>query len=131
VYKSDKEFINAYIEAALWSSTCSDGVEDDTGPLEDLAFDDGAFSEYSISLNSMKQIVEDCLAFIEKNEPIFSEHWTYEQAGHDFWLDRNGHGTGFWDRGYDDEGAELCENAAKYKEVYLLHNASLELIYFE
>lgn len=24
-------------------------------------------------------------------------YWSASQAGHDFWLTRNGHGTGFWD----------------------------------
>ena len=32
---------------------------------------------------------------------------TPEQIGHDFWLTRNGHGTGFWDRGLDDQGDAL------------------------
>jgi len=29
-----------------------------------------------------------------------------EQIGHDFWLTRNGHGSGFWDRQYDNDPAE-------------------------
>jgi len=33
------------------------------------------------------------------------QSWTVEQLGHDFWLTRNGHGTGFWDR---DFGTELA-----------------------
>ncbi len=27
-----------------------------------------------------------------------TQGWTLEQLGHDFWLTRNGHGTGFFDR---------------------------------
>ena len=128
---SDKQFINAYIEAALWSSTCYDGPENDTGPLDELSFDDSAFSDYSISLNSMKQIVKDCLKFINDNESIFNENWEYSQAGHDFWLTRNHHGVGFWDRGHGDIGKKLTTSCDDYKEIFLSRDAELELIYFE
>ena len=30
-----------------------------------------------------------------------------EQIGHDFWLTRNGHGAGFWDRGLGETGKKL------------------------
>lgn len=37
---------------------------------------------------------------------------TDEQLGHDLWLTRQGHGAGFWDRGYPYEiGNELTEYA--------------------
>lgn len=36
------------------------------------------------------------------------QSWTLEQLGHDFWLTRNGHGTGFWDR---DTGTEAAREA--------------------
>lgn len=36
-----------------------------------------------------------------------------EKAGHDFWLTRNGHGTGFWDRGLLDEVGKRFTDAAK------------------
>jgi len=33
------------------------------------------------------------------------------QAGHDFWLTRNGHGAGFWDRGLGPVGTRLTDAA--------------------
>jgi len=39
----------------------------------------------------------DCLAFFSRIRCYLSDD-QIEQAGHDFWLTRNGHGTGFWDR---------------------------------
>lgn len=39
----------------------------------------------------------DCLAFHSRIYCYLSLD-NIEQAGHDFWLTRNGHGTGFWDR---------------------------------
>ena len=39
---------------------------------------------------------------------------TVERQGHDFWLNRNGHGTGFWDEYFDDSPEnEACDRLAK------------------
>ena len=46
-----------------------------------------------------EQVIE-CLAFFVYAECYLSDD-NIEQAGHDFWLSRNGHGTGFWDRDSD------------------------------
>ncbi len=37
-----------------------------------------------------------------------------EQAGHDFWLTRNGHGAGFWDRGLGALGERLSKESKPY-----------------
>lgn len=41
-----------------------------------------------------------------------------EQAGHDFVLTRNGHGAGFWDRGYGGAGDELTKWAKTFGEMH-------------
>jgi hypothetical protein len=43
------------------------------------------------------------------------------QVGHDFWLTRNGHGAGFWDRGIGDYGDALTEHAHSFgaSDVYV------------
>ena len=41
------------------------------------------------------------------------------QAGHDFWLTRNRHGAGFWDRGLGERGQRLTDAAHVYGESYL------------
>lgn len=38
---------------------------------------------------------------------------TMELAGHDFWLTRNGHGSGFWDGGWKEPAATKLTKAAK------------------
>jgi hypothetical protein len=49
-----------------------------------------------------------------------NEQWSgAARAGHDFWLTRNGHGAGFWDRGLGDLGERLSKAAKVYGEVYL------------
>jgi hypothetical protein len=46
----------------------------------------------------------------------------HQSAGHDFFLTRNGHGAGFWDRGYpEDLGEALSEASRKFGEADLLH----------
>jgi len=42
-----------------------------------------------------------------------------EQAGHDFWLTRNGHGAGYWDRGLGEVGEMLSEAATAFGMVDL------------
>ena len=45
------------------------------------------------------------------------ENWCRaELAGHDFALTRNGHGTGFWDRGLGEMGDMLTEECKPYGE---------------
>ena len=41
------------------------------------------------------------------------------QVGHDFWLTRNHHGAGFWDRGNGAAGDELSKLCHPYGESYL------------
>ena len=42
-----------------------------------------------------------------------------EALGHDFWLTRNGHGAGFWDRGLGELGDRLTGLAKPYGTVDL------------
>ncbi len=44
-----------------------------------------------------------------------------EQAGHDFWLNRNGHGAGFWDGDWPEPAATTLDAASKaFGEVNLM-----------
>ena len=60
----------------------------------------------------------DCEGFLSDPEVLIAlrSHlpWSRDigQAGPDFWLTREGHGTGFWDRGAGDAG-DLLSRAAK------------------
>ncbi len=87
--------VEHYVTAALWSSTGDDGRDLD----DDYSGDD-------IAPDTMAKIREDVSAFYQGNRPLLTAHTTPEQAGHDFWLTRNGHGTGFWDRGYKGTGGK-------------------------
>lgn len=102
-------FTRSYITAALWSSTDKDG-----DPL------DGLYSADDIAPDTLATMVEDCRDF----QASFGDRIAgrEEQAGHDFWLTRNRHGAGFWDRGElyaDGDGKFLTEMSHPYGEVNL------------
>ena len=108
-------FTIAYIECALWSST--DNSDESGGdPL------DKNYSIEDISDEALARIVADCarfqLAYAElldaTDDATKGEYangrWTRDElAGHDFWLTRNGHGCGFWDRSLGDVGDKLSK----------------------
>lgn len=98
-------FTQAYIEAALWSST-DDGGE----PLDDK------YTVADIHPDTLAVMVADCAKFQAEND--LSECGE-SQAGHDFWLTRNCHGAGFWDGDWPETGDALTLASKAYGEVYL------------
>lgn len=89
-----KTFTDAYIEAALWSS--NDESNDAGGePL------DRNYGPEDIAPATLAKMEKDCASFYENWYPFWKDESGYDDAhaGHDFWLTRNGHGAGFWDRG--------------------------------
>lgn len=107
-------FFHAYQEAALWSST------DESTPEGGEPFD-ANYSTDDIAPAALADMLEDCTAFIADNLADlqqYAEHFKYcedvtgyAMAGHDFWLTRNGHGAGYWDRGVGAVGEHLSEAA--------------------
>ena len=108
-------FTRAYVDAALWSSM--DESDDATGgdPL------DQNYSSDDIDPATIKQMIADCADFQEKYAELLSASGIDDgRAGHLFWLNRNGHGTGFWDEDIDEEFQEKLSAAAEsYGEVNL------------
>lgn len=91
------EFIKAYITCMLWS-TNDESTPSGGEPM------DANYSEEDLHPDTLRGIISECCDFINhvRDELEIEElpGWTASQAGHDFWLTRNGHGTGFWDRYY-------------------------------
>ena len=96
--------LEAYIEAALWSST-----DDDGEPMDD-SYDYG-----DISFATRQEMRKDVEAFIRVNVADIGD-MDAGQVGHDFWLTRNHHGAGFWDRGLGARGKRLTDAAHVYGE---------------
>jgi hypothetical protein len=98
-------FMDAYMEAMFWTECNSDNPELEHKTLDDLAPE------------ALKTIKDDCDRF----EKLIPDSIDLSQAGHDFWLTRNGHGAGFWDRGLGAIGDKLTDlaHAAGEQGLYL------------
>jgi hypothetical protein len=109
---SDLEtFVDAYIECALWSS--NDESTPSGGEPMDANYDPADLSQ-----EVRAQMVTECADFIEANLADLAD-MPADSAGHDFWLTRNGHGAGFWDRGLGELGQRLTRAAKVYRGVDL------------
>lgn len=109
-------FVEAYITAALWSTNDNSAEEDG----RDGEFLDDNFGIGDVAPEAMEKIKADCAKFLSEYGDVIEEvGLTQEQAGHDFWLTREGHGTGFWDRGLGAFGRTLAEAAKRFGETYI------------
>ena len=103
---SYETFKKAYIEAMLWTE--QEGLPESAG-VELLAPE------------TLRLIDAETYVFWRRHQCLIGSH--DEQAGHDFWLTRNGYGCGFWDRG-DVYGkypaSELTSRAKGFGEISLI-----------
>lgn len=97
-----------YVECALWSS-----IDDDGEPLDGLSADDLAPE----TVQTMSDDLVDFLALVDR-EGIDRSWWDAAQMAHDFWLTRNGHGAGFWDRGQGETGDRLTALCKPFGEQH-------------
>ena len=106
-----EEILKHYIAAALWTADKNDRDLSDMG------------------LSTISKAKEDIDLFIEKAGNLL-DNIDEEQIGHDFWLTRNHHGAGFWDRGLGEVGDKLTEISETFKELNVWEN-ELNIVYFE
>lgn len=115
--KNFETFLASYIAAMLWSST---GTDQNGEELESL-------EGFELSTEAYRHAREDCELFLIAGKYLMAElpdfygacvkGGAYAYAGHDFWLTRNGHGAGFWDRGLEDIGDRLTELSKTFGEL--------------
>ncbi len=111
-----QEAFYAYVECALWSSTVDvdeetgEPVAEETGETRPM---DDYFDALDIAPGSYESMRDDVTAFVDA-EWADLEGMSPGQAGHDFWLTRNRHGAGFWDRGLGERGQRLTDAAHVY-----------------
>ena len=127
-----KEFLRGYITCALWSST-----GDDDQPL------DSTHDESDLAGETLQAMKDACAKFMADNEkdldayaqnraiPRDAQFSESDCAGHDFWLTRNGHGVGFWDRGLGELGDRLSEASEAFGEAHLYAGDDGKLYLFE
>ena len=106
-----QDFTEAYEICALWSTT-----GDDEQPL------DANYGIDDIVPSFRRDMAKDCADFYAANAATWQalDNFDDSQAGHDFWLTRNRHGAGFWDRGIGAAGDALTAAAHAYGSVDII-----------
>ncbi len=114
------KFVEQYLETALWSSTDTDDDEYSKSYGYEFSFDE-RFDPYSITKEGLEVVTKDCSLFVElAGELLEKAGLNEDDAAHDFWMTRNGHGAGFWDRGLGELGERLTKIAKTFGESYLV-----------
>jgi hypothetical protein len=111
------EFESGYLGAAEW-------LIDTDSPAEEGGIDRNKIRGWHSG--ALKSTRRDCRDFQKANAADLALYCEISgrgesSAGHDFWLSRNGHGAGFFDRGNDPVFDRLQDAARHYGErnVYL------------
>lgn len=103
-------FLQAYIVAALWSST-------DEATPEGGEFLDANYGFDDLAPETLDKMKADCERFQAENAKDIKGN--EEQAGHDLWLTRQHAGCGFWDGDWPEAGDRLTAGCKAYPEVTL------------
>ena len=106
-----KEFLDAYLAYALWSSS------DESDKSGGNPFDKN-YTVDDLAPECLAKAVADCEKFQAENAADIAGDLA--GAGHDFWLTRNSHGSGFWDGDWpDDVGERLTAASKAFGEINL------------
>lgn len=112
----------SYFEAMFWADI--DGSDDIKG-------------EYDISdidKDTIIKIIKELDSFFEKAGDILEKtDYTHDQACHDFYFTRCGHGVGFWENDHCEEleGQQLTDIAKSFNEVYIYENDDKTKLYID
>lgn len=96
------------------------------GYLEAIAFtdfhyDSGIPDDAQLAQSEIIKARDDCRKMLELSGELafdyVSQYMPCEYFGHDFWLTRNYHGAGFWDRGLGDLGNKLTEISKSFGQL--------------
>lgn len=99
--------VGAYIQAMQWASTDSD---------------DNYLDQYELSEEARQAAIVACARFMDKHRGTMDllmaihPNYGYEEAGHDLFLTREGHGVGFWDRDLGHYGDVLTKYSKEIGE---------------
>jgi hypothetical protein len=111
------DFARGYFTAAFWT------VDDDAGGGE-YAHTGRADDHFErLHPDNRREQMRQCEQFQKDNAQALEDAAEDYQAGIDFWLTRNGHGSGFWDGDWDhldgtgEAAKRLTDSAHSFGEV--------------
>lgn len=110
-----------YFDAMFWAD-----IDDNN----DLKRNDYSFTD--IDTDCLIKQLNDLDKFFELADEILEQtDYSHEQACHDFYFTRCGHGVGFWENDHcnEEQGRQLTEIAQKFGEIYI--NDDGEKIYID
>jgi hypothetical protein len=108
--------VSSYLEAVLFTERDNEEYIDEEDPEYDednnIRYPFNDKNEDDFSDEAKKQAYGEIAWFIDSAGSAIDDI-ADESIGHDIWLTRNGHGAGFWDRGYDSDVEEVLEQLSK------------------
>lgn len=102
------KIVDDYLACALWTT------EEQGDELEDKTIHDFSPDSRELAKSEIKWFVTIAGDALDDMDD--------DMIGHDIWLTRNGHGAGFWDRGYDDDIEKLLVGLSKelgFTDIYV------------
>lgn len=117
--------VEGYLEAALWAGLDYD-QEDESGNNPPL---DEKYDTSDVSGETRQRILSEVDQLAKSVDDFSWGEMDPEQFGHDFYLTRNHHGAGFWDRGLGELGDKLTQAAHSFGEDNLMSEDFTNLSY--
>jgi hypothetical protein len=126
------DFTTGYVQALFFTDNavnCDTGRDFEAMVSSDDDEPEGSFPNSAgpddLAPDTLECIKADCAAFQTEAAHLLAQAYdrdgyTAARAGHDFWLTRNGHGAGFWDRSELEAGKlgdALSEVAKRYSQA--------------
>lgn len=113
--KLETDPLKAYLQTALWASS-----DENDDPL------DSNYSINDFAPGEVNKAKIDLKNFVGKLKTsgllgLYKKEYDLSQLAHDFWLTRNGHGAGFWDRSYSNDapdGSDLGDAITKIADSF-------------
>lgn len=116
-----EELVTESMVTMLWQAG---ELTDKEGEVLPTTWEDAYEVEDAVS-DAFERVEETMMNFLNDNTEDVQEYLitrTLGQLAHDYWLTRNHHGAGFWDRGLGGLGDRLTKAAQLDGEYYLFDN---------
>ena len=111
------EMTTAYLEVAFWTE--NESFKEDGYPHVEAKWSQAAIISAEKVCNKFYEYNADLIEVLSKSKEYNPESSVLQRAGHDLWLTRNGHGTGFWDRSMGEVGEKLAKAASNLSQSYV------------